>query len=562
MRLVVVTLLGFLNFTSVFAQAPPRDTAARPPVAGTAVIKGRVIAADTKRPLRRARITLMGGDLGPQSRMANTDADGRYELTEVPAGRYTLRVTRGGYLALRYGQRDPNEQGKPVELRDKEVVENVDFSLPRMSVISGRVVDELGDPIEGVNVYASRPVFFEGRRQLVPVAGGPPVRTDDTGQFRLLGLAPGSYLVSAVTRETWTTTTDGMKREMGYMPTYFPGTANQAEAQKITVRAGQEVVNTDFGLILGRAVKISGTAFDSQGRPFPNVNLTVEVRGPEFGSFSTAGSATVKPDGTFTIQNVPPGDYVLSAATGRNTPDAEAAFQSIRIDGTDVENIALTGSRGGRITGVITTEDGPLSSLTRVSVTAMPPLMGQPSPVLIGTFRSPGRGQIDGDGRFEVPGVFGSTYVRLEGLPDTWALKAVLHDGRDLIDVPLTLGSNETLTDVQVVITNRVTSVGGDVRDAKGAPVSEGTVIVFPADSSRWEDHQRFIRSTRLDQKGLWNMKGLPEGEYLAVALDFVEEGRWADPEFLDTLRPQASKVTLTPDAPQNLSLRVRAVAR
>jgi hypothetical protein len=556
MRSIVAALFFVLIAAPTDAQAPPRDTSRTPPATGSAVIKGRVIAADTKRPLRGARIMISGGDLGPENRTANTDADGRYELTDLPAGRYTLRVTRSGYLTLLYGQRWPEEAAKQLEIHEKAVVENVEFALPRMSVISGRITDELGDPIEGVNVYALKSIFFNGRRQLAPV-GSAQVRTDDAGLYRLLGLATGTYLVSARSREVWTTTTGGVKQAMGYAPTYFPGIPTQSHAQKINVRAGQEVVGIDFGLVLGRAAKISGTALDSQGRPFQTVLLTIEVRGPGMGSFGTAASAPVAPNGTFKIPNVPPGDYLLSASTGRDVPEPEAAIIPVTIDGTDVENMTLTGSRGGTIQGVVVAEDGSTPPLTRVLITAMPPLLGQPNPVVLGTFRSAGFANGGSDGRFEVRGVFGEVFLRLRGLPETWALKAVLHEGRDLTDVPLTLASNESLTNVQVVITSRITSLSGDVRDAKGTSVREAHVIGFPVDSSRWQDHQRFIRSTRLDQKGLWTIKGLPDGEYLAVAVEFVEEGQWADPEFLESLRGQASKVTLNPGEPQTLSLRV-----
>jgi protocatechuate 3,4-dioxygenase beta subunit len=132
------------------AQTPPRD-AAESAKTGTAIIRGRVLAADTGKPLRRARIQLTAPELAGAPRNTSTDADGRYEFMELPAGRFTIRVTRSGYLSLAYGQRRPREAAKPLQLADQEVLERVDVALPRMAVISGRIVDEMGDPIEGVN---------------------------------------------------------------------------------------------------------------------------------------------------------------------------------------------------------------------------------------------------------------------------------------------------------------------------------------------------------------------------------------------------------------------------
>ncbi len=107
--------------------------------AGTAVIRGRVFAADTNRPLGRARVSVTALGPGGGGQATSTDADGRYEIKELPAGRYTITVNRSGYLRLAYGQRRPLEQGKPLQVADKEVLSNIDFLLPRLSLISGRI---------------------------------------------------------------------------------------------------------------------------------------------------------------------------------------------------------------------------------------------------------------------------------------------------------------------------------------------------------------------------------------------------------------------------------------
>src|ERR1051325_3305121 len=160
---------------------PPRDAAAAPrTAAGTASIRGRVFAADRRRPRRRARIQINGPGLPNNGQATSTDADGRFEIKDLPGGRYTINVTRSGYLRLSYGQRRPFEQGRPFDLANGQRADNVNFPLPRMSLITGRVLDEANEAISGVRVWALRPVFFEGRRRLVPE--GQPAMTDDAGQ--------------------------------------------------------------------------------------------------------------------------------------------------------------------------------------------------------------------------------------------------------------------------------------------------------------------------------------------------------------------------------------------
>src|SRR3989442_7121859 len=231
---------------------------------GTAVIGGCVSAADTGRRLRRARITVSAPELGTASGQISTSPDGKYEIKDLPAGRYTVTVARSGYLTLRYGQGRPLEKGKPLQVLDRQLVDNVDFTLPRMSLITGRVFDEANEPVSAVQVMAMRTVYFEGRRRLVPAAGF--VQTDDAGQYRLLNLNPGTYYVSAQLRETWTVTEGGAPQTLGYAPTYFAGTTTATDARRVTVRVGQEASDTDFALIPGRAATITGSAFESRGK--------------------------------------------------------------------------------------------------------------------------------------------------------------------------------------------------------------------------------------------------------------------------------------------------------
>ena len=205
MRHLVVVLALLFTAANAFAQqpvAPPRDRSAAPQK-GTGVIRGTVVAGDTGRPLRRAQITVAGIGLGSDSRRTtSTGLDGSFTIKELPAARYRITVTRSGYLQLEYGQRRPGEQGRPVQLAEGQAIEKIDFALPRMGGISGRISDENGDAIEGVKVFAMRSLFYEGRRKLVPV-GGANVRTDDEGNYRIPRLAPGTYQVMASTKETW-----------------------------------------------------------------------------------------------------------------------------------------------------------------------------------------------------------------------------------------------------------------------------------------------------------------------------------------------------------------------
>ena len=152
-------------------QIPSRDTANRA-ATGKARIQGRVIAADTGNPLRGALVQVTASEVQVR-RAATTDAEGRYEVDALPAARYTLSVSKGGYVTLQFGQQRPFEQGRTLELSDTQVADRIDFALPRGGVITGRIVDSFGDPIAGVRVDARRYQYLPGgQRQLVPAVFG------------------------------------------------------------------------------------------------------------------------------------------------------------------------------------------------------------------------------------------------------------------------------------------------------------------------------------------------------------------------------------------------------
>lgn len=557
MRTMIALVFCAVVNASASAQVttPPRDASATTKK-GTGIIQGKVSTAEG-RPLRRARVTLSTVGLGAEGRRAvSTGLDGAYSFKELPAARYRINVSRGGYLALEYGQRRPGEQGRPVQLADGQQLQKIDFALPRMSAILGRVTDENGEPIEGVSVYAMRSIFYDGRRRLVPVSSLS-VATDDEGEFRILRLPPGSYQVIATTKETWTVVQNGVESVLGYVPTYFPGVAAPADARRVTVGVGEQARAIDFSLIPGRAAKVSGIATDSQGRPFTRVSLSEEVRGLGGASFRGGPNVTVGADGSFTALNVPPGEYTLSASrSGPTESQPEVALLYITVEGQDIENILLSGSTGGTVTGKIVSEDGTLPKPSTMFINVYEQYRSQPPPVLLGAFRTGDGGGVKEDGSFRVEHVFGRARVTVT-VPDGWMLKKVMHEGRDITDKIIELRSGEQLTGVEVHISNRVTELAGQVVNDKGIPVGEATVLVYPADADSWFEHSRSIRLARPDQQGRWQLKGLPAGDYLAVALEYIEDVAWQDPEYLESMRRYAEKVTIQDGGAHTLPLRL-----
>jgi len=532
-----------------------------------ATIRGRIVAADTGQPLRRAKIIVSSPESNTtNNRNATTDADGRYILTDVPAGKYKLSVVRSGYLPLQYGQRRPLETPRLLDLHAGASIEHADFALQRMAVIGGQITDERGEPVADALVLVMRSVYMDGRRQLAaqPSAAGFNVRTDETGHYRVSALVPGSYVVMATTRATWTVHKPGGDTVMGFAPTFFPGTSDPAQARALTVGYAEQKSDVSFTLGPVPAVRVSGTALDSRGQPLAGrrVGLNRVLRGaPAIGGAPGGGggfdvaNATVAADGTFVMPYVLPGEYKLQARGPLAGPggDDEAAAQRITVGKANIDGIVLKTSAGWSIAGQIATEGGaaPPFSPSRARVIATVPEATNPRGGPPG-----GKTHINDDWTFTVSDLYGPARLRLN-LPDGWAVKTIERDGGDVTDGAVEGKGGQELTGIRIIITDRVTVLTGRITTATGTAGGDGTVIVFAADPHLWRENSRFVRAVRPDDDGTWKLIGVPAGDYLAVAIDYVPEGMWNDPDYLATLRARAQRITVAETGSSPVMLRV-----
>jgi hypothetical protein len=361
---------------------------------------------------------------------------------------------------------------------------------------------------------------------------------------------PGTYLMMAVLRDTWTARQGNVEQTFGYAPTYAPSTAIAADAQRVTLGVGQRAGPIDLSLVAGRAANISGIATDASGRPLAGrfVGLGRQVTGPESGAFMSAGTASIAADGSFSIKNIPPGQYSLrvqapAAGAGANTPP-EIAVMPIAIDGVDLANVALTTTPGWSIAAQILTENGtpPQARPAGFGVSATPvDADTAPDPQVN---RDPDGGRVLADWSVRVSDIYGAARVRAQ-VPDGWWVKSIVHDGQDLADAPAEMRSGETLAGVRIIVSDRPAGVRGRLVDDKGAPITAATVVVFARDSQKWFDGSRWVRAVRPDQQGNYRVDGLPPGDYLAVAVDYVEDGAWNDAAFIESLRPHGEALIL-----------------
>jgi hypothetical protein len=566
-----------------------RDRAQLPK--GTGSIAGRVLAADTGRPVKRASVTVTGGGRG--GRTAATDDQGRYQITELTAGNYMVTGSKNGFVDAVYGQRRPLQQGTPVTLADAQAAASIDLRLTRGGVITGRVVDEDGESLARALVTIQRYQYVGGERQLRPFGGD---QTDDRGQYRVFGLPPGDYYVSATTAGLGQMLGRGMQQlaagvaalagrpgggrggplgqlsgsedpePTGYAPTYYPGVVSAPQAGRVVVGPGQEVSSIDFQIQLVPLATVSGIVAGADD--VVPVMLMAEDsggRGPLGGPMLTGRSQA---DGTFSIANVPPGRYVAVARSGGrgNDPNPKTAMQAIAVNGQNVGGVSLMLQGGVTLSGNITVESSGTPAPAdysgfRVDVPDVTPLPFGPGGGGRGGGPGGGGGRVEKNGVFEIANLLpGHHYIRVAGgglaaqgrggpgqapAQGQWTLKSVLIGGQDVTDQAVDLKPGQNVENVTVVLTDRSTALTGAVRDGAGAPMTAITVIAFSTDQQFWRAQSRHIQTSRTDAAGAFRLRGLPPGDYFIVAVDGVEQGEWFDPAYLEQARNGATRITL-----------------
>ena len=530
--------------------APARDASAPTEPKGTARLRGRVVAADSGAPLRRAQIRVTSNE-ARLNRGVNTDADGRYELTELPAGRYNIFVSRNGYVSLQFGQRRPFESGRPLDIADGQDADKIDFALPRGAVISGRVTDELGEPLAGVRMAAMRYQYLpNGQRRLTPIGGGGLFGgfvTNDLGEYRLYSLMPGTYVVSASPAEfgAMMMTTPGgpaSTQNDGHGITYFPGTTNEDEAQAITVGLS-EVATASFAMVPQRTTRVSGIVRDSQGKPL-STSLSLRTQFGN-GGMSVRMLTTSGTDGRFSVGNIPPGEHYIE--TGARPGVEESASVKILADGQEITDLIVETSPGETISGRVVFE-GTSSVPKSFRVMASSPDPGSPGPMR--NFDNT-QGIVDEKGQFQIRGIYGRAIFN--ATPTTpnvggpgWFLKSVTVNGENITDIPFDTSTARGDAQIEIVMTDKQTTLSGMAKDARGQPITDYTVAIFPARLREGALPARYTRLVRPDQQGRFETRGLPPGDYLGVAVESLEQGGQWDPAFRKQIEPVAKRFSLS----------------
>jgi protocatechuate 3,4-dioxygenase beta subunit len=223
------------------------------------LVEGNVYSTSGE-PLKKATLTMRSANPTPGSSTVTyvgvSDASGHFQIQDVEPGKFRLWVERTGFVGAQYGAKTPSVAGTILALQKSQKLKDIDFKLIPQGVITGRVLDEDGDPVQNVQIQTMRSMYLRGKKQWMPAGYS---STNDLGEYRIFGIAPGRYLLSAVYRPMMYSmeSTQGGPEE-GYAPTYYPNAAAAEMAAPIEVTAGAQLRGMDIRLQKTKTVQIRG----------------------------------------------------------------------------------------------------------------------------------------------------------------------------------------------------------------------------------------------------------------------------------------------------------------
>lgn len=561
---------------------------------GQSDISGTVVTASSPQSsIARVLVTLSGSAL-QASRTVITDDQGRFIFSALPPGTFTIVAARPPYVKTAYGAKRPGRPGTPITVAAGQRVTGITIPLARGAAITGTIRSPDGEVARGARVDVT---------PLDPQAGAlaPQIVTDDRGVYRAFGLAPGRYVVTAGASDLAVTQltrfSDAEMDEIlarlqrrssgvaapntpgaaprspqsrpeptpppamyGYAPVYYPGTPDPDQAATIALENGEERAGVDINLQLVRTMAVAGHVSSTSGALPSNTQVTITRLGLKGNQplISPINTRAADAAGNFKFTGFLPGRYRVTArATSmvQSRPPTGAASAStaptytltgvswaladVMLADADVTDLSLVLQPGLRMSGRLAFDGSPTVSATDLTS------IGLRLVEMTGSTNVPASGMGRADGTFEILNIMPGTYGVTMAAGSKWALRSVVVDGRDILDVPLEIGAAGDVTGAVITLTDQHTELSGVLQSTANVPAPEYFVVVFSPDRAVWRLGARRVQFTRPSTDGRFSFRDLPAGDYLIAALTDMEPADLGDASFLEQLAPAAVRVHL-----------------
>jgi hypothetical protein len=491
-------------------------------VSGTVTLAGSASHA----PLAMARVELSGGSILPI--VARTDGLGRFAFASLPPGAYRLRVTKDGFI------RQENAKRAPIVIRSGEAHKPVEFALEPAPTMAGRIQSENGEFISNILVEALKAGYAQDGNRTFSVLAS--TLSDDRGEYRLYWLDPGEYVVRAsfvpVVKAPGTLISSNPR---AFAPSYYPNSSALTNARRIVLKADQSNLTLDFRLIRAPFVTVRGSTTE-MNHPI-STNVTLRLAGDSAGT--PRYSVKSNDLGAFEIKDVAPGSYI-AAAEARVGREVIHASKHIEVYDRDKNNVGLILSPGIQISGHIASDTG-----VPLNLVAARPRMSSIDPNLDSfagtTFQA--------DGQFVINSVQPGEYtLEIAGLPEDIYIKSERSDQTNLVGVILGIGGGSPAP-FEILMGTDGGRIDGTVSDTAGKPFAGAQVVLVP------KGNKLNYRVSSSDEYGMFELRGIPPGEYQLLAWENVEDRAWLNSEFMRNYQDTGTAVTIVPNARGTIQL-------
>ncbi len=545
-------LLSCLCLNNVFAQqprapAPPPGVAepARPSSSRSGSITGRVLSDDG---IPAASVTVFASTISagqPTGRPVTTDAEGNFVFRDLPARSHRIFASSPGYVA----------GNDPFESTAYHLGDNVTLNLVKGGVITGRVLNSVGEPVIAVNMSVIRVRDAEGKSVQGISGSGRTVQTDDLGIYRIYGLRAGSYLV--VANGGGFTTSRGTPYD-GDAPVFYPSSTRDA-ATEVQVTADNVTSGIDLryraepGHIISG--KISSAGEISSGNVIPAASLTLRQSGTGVVVANSYISLMSSSSG-YEMRGVPDGEYEIGASRFDRTNGAASPWKRVLVRGADVPGVELVLSPLATLAGRVVFE--PTAPNANPAEKCTPKRQAALEEVLLRLQRDEANDNLfanlgssesapDEKGAFTLPNVQTGRYRLLATPPnEAWYVKAIgtgaapaasaATTGRRPATASAANSANlfsfkagDKLSGVTVTLAEGAATLQGQVISSNVKTATRLRVHLVPADPAAAEDVLRYYEMP-LRNDGTFNFKQLAPGKYWLLARPIPDDESYERP--------------------------------
>jgi protocatechuate 3,4-dioxygenase beta subunit len=559
MRGFVLASVGLVLGLATTAQTAPHAEKAGEKQAALCTVSGQVLTAAEGAPLKSSRVVLLqeGAGSHPQAFAANTDGDGRFEIKKITPGQYRFIASHTGYVAQQYKAKAVG-RGALLTLTPGQEVNDGLFRLVRAAVVTGRVVDESGEPMARVGVTALRKLTAEEKEDWGPQAGkqefmaSNAALTDDRGEYRIFGLKPGEYYVKAAESDmpaffgmsgeddsmSWS-----LRAALGnqYAPVFYPGVLQVDQAQPVALGPGDEV-EADFAMRHVKTVEVAGRVIAADGKPATHAYVQMYV--PETVSWTDELGASTSAKGDFSIKGVPPGSNILSAQES-DEDIRRMTRQKLEVGNDNIDSLVIVFGKGTNISGRIVSVSPGVNALDRIRI--------QLEPTSDTDTAGFGFAQVKRDGSFEITEIADGNYaLRVYGIDQGWYVKSARLGAEDVLQKGLEAERGPSSGALEIVLSSGSAQLDGAVTE-NDKPIAGAEVRVKPDPETPY--NRMRSKSASTDQNGHFVFATVPPGKYRVTArlpsASAETPGSSSEPKTVTLREREHQAVQLTIDAPQ-----------